>query len=213
MHVHLIEGHPGCGTDGIIVRKFHVRKMSIPIILSLLDNHSEHLSHGVIHALDVAVAVRMIGACCNFVHAVQLADSVRQLGAEMEAVVGEETNRTSPQRGVLVNHNVGGAFGREFGPRNGVNVRAPAETVGEKENVGILLGRDREGAEVVNADCNARAGRQGQRKYGPRRCLSRRLPRLALEAMSKPPSREAVHADPPKTSLKHGKCANDSKVA
>ena len=119
----------------------------------------------------------------------------------------------SPQRDVFVDQNVGGALGGEFGRRNGVHVCAPAETVGEKENVGIPLGSDREGAEVVNADRNARAGRQGQRKYGPARCLSRRLARLALEAMSKPPSCADAHADPPIKALKHGKCAGDSKVA
>ena len=81
--------------------------MSIPIITSLVDDHSEHLSHGMIHALDAAVAVRIIGPCRNFLHAVQLLDSVRQLGAELEAVVGDETNGASPQRDALVNHNVG----------------------------------------------------------------------------------------------------------
>ena len=144
-------------------------------------------------------------------HAERLVNSVRQLGAELEAVVGDETNGASPQRDALVNHNVGSALGREFGRRNGVHVCAPPETVGEKENVGISLGSDREGAEVVNADRNARAGRQGQRKYGPAHCL--RLARLALEAMSQPPCCADVHADPPIKSLKHGKCASDSKVA
>ena len=105
-----------------------------------------------------------------------------------------------------------GALGREFGRRNGVHVCAPGEMVGEEENVGIPLGTGREGAEAINADRNARAGRQGQRKYGPARCLSR-LARLALEAMSKPPSCADVRADPQKRALKHGMCASDSKVA
>ena len=55
-----------------------------------------------IHALDAAVAVMIIGACRNFALALQLLDSVRQLGAELEAVVGEETNGASPKRDVLV---------------------------------------------------------------------------------------------------------------
>ena len=45
----------------------------------------------------------------------------------MEAVVGEETNEASPQKDVLVDHNVGGALGREFGRRDGLHVCAPAE--------------------------------------------------------------------------------------
>ena len=56
----------GGSTAGIIASKFHVRQMGIPIILPLGDDHSEHLSHGMIHVLDAAVAVRMIGTCRNF---------------------------------------------------------------------------------------------------------------------------------------------------
>ena len=165
--MHLVRGQPNGDTDGIVVSEFHVRQVSIPLILLLVDDHSEHLSHGIIHALDAGVAVRMIGACPNFAHAVQLVNSVGQLGAELEAVVGEETNGASPQRDTFVDYNVGGALGGEFGRRNGVHVCAPAETVGEKENLGVPLGSDREGAEIVNADRDARAGRYGQRKYGP----------------------------------------------
>ena len=51
-----------------------------------------------IKALDAAVAVRMIGACRNFAHAKDLVDSVRPFGSELEALVGEEANGTSPQR-------------------------------------------------------------------------------------------------------------------
>ena len=50
------------GADGIVVSESHVRQVIIPVILSLVDDHSEHLGHGMIHALDAAVAVRMIGA-------------------------------------------------------------------------------------------------------------------------------------------------------
>ena len=85
--MHLVGGQPGGGTDGIIVSKLYVRQMGIPIILSLVDEHTDHLSHGVIHALNATVAVRMIGYSRHFVHAEQLVDSVRQLGAELEAVV------------------------------------------------------------------------------------------------------------------------------
>ena len=94
-----------------------------------------------------------------------------------------------------------------------VHVWEPAETVGEKENVGSPLGSDREGAEAINADRNARTGRQGQRKYGPARCLSRRPAHLTLEAISNSPSCADVHVNPPIKSLKHGECASGSKVA
>ena len=67
--MHLGGGQFGGGTDEIVVCKLHVRQMSIPIIFLLVDDHSEYLSNGVVHALDAAVAVRTIRACCNFAHA------------------------------------------------------------------------------------------------------------------------------------------------
>ena len=94
--MHLIGGQPGGGTDGIIVSKFHVWQMGIPIILPLVDDHSEHLNHGMIHGLDAAVSVSMIGTSRNFARGEELVNNVRQLGAELEAVVGEKTNGASP---------------------------------------------------------------------------------------------------------------------
>ena len=79
--MHLTGGQPDGGTDGIIANKFHVRQMSIRIILSLVDDHSEYLSYGMNHVLDAAVSVRLIGTCHNFAHAMELVDSVRRLGA------------------------------------------------------------------------------------------------------------------------------------
>ena len=58
-----------------------------------------------IYSLDTDIAVRMIGCRRNFAHAEELVDSVRQLGAELEVIVGKETNGASPQMDVLVNQN------------------------------------------------------------------------------------------------------------
>ena len=75
--MHLIGGQPGGGTDGSVASKFHVWQMNIPVILLFIDDHSEHLSHGVIHALDAAVAVRMMGDCRCFPYALELVARVR----------------------------------------------------------------------------------------------------------------------------------------
>ena len=55
-----------------------------------------------IHGLDAAVSVSMIGTSRNFARAEELVNNVRQLGAELEAVVGEKTKGASPERDVLV---------------------------------------------------------------------------------------------------------------
>ena len=37
----LVGGQPGGSTDGNVVNKFHVRQVGIPIVLSLVDDHSD----------------------------------------------------------------------------------------------------------------------------------------------------------------------------
>ena len=63
--MNLVGGRTGGSTDGIAVGK-----LCIPTILPFVDDQSEHLSHGVVHVLDAAVAIRMIRACCNCAHTV-----------------------------------------------------------------------------------------------------------------------------------------------
>ena len=72
--------------------------MSIPVILLFIDDHSEHLCHGIVHALYAAVAVRMTRACRWIMQSLELVHSVRQLGGELKDVVGVETNGT-PKEG------------------------------------------------------------------------------------------------------------------
>ena len=160
--MHPVGGQPGDGTVGNVVSKFHVQQMSIPVILMLIDNNYEYLSHGIVHALDVTAAVGMAGACICFSHDLKLVHSMSQLGVEMEAVVGVETNGASPTRGVLVHQDVSSALSYIFGRINSIHVCAPAQTVGEKEDVSVSFWRNREGADIIDADCDGRAGGQGE---------------------------------------------------
>lgn len=138
---------------------------------------------------------------------------MRQLGAELEVVVGVETTGASQKRDALVYQDVSSAFGRNFGHGNGVHACAPAETVSEKENVGVSLLRNREGGEIFNADRDARFGGLGEREDGPAHCLPGRLACLALDSTSRSPPCALIHADPPNEALDHRKRARDSKVA
>ena len=60
----------------------------------------------------------------------EVATGLSRQGRTLQQEILEETNGESPQKDVLVNQNVGGALGREFGDRNGVYACTPAETVG-----------------------------------------------------------------------------------
>ena len=85
-----------------------------------------------------------------------------QLRAESEAVVEVETNGASPKRDVLVHQNISSAFGCKFICANGKSVSAPAERVSEKKYVGVSFRRNRDGAEIIDADLDDRGG--GQRE-------------------------------------------------
>ena len=69
IHMHLIGGEPGGGADGAATSKFHVRQVDVPVVLSFIDDHCEHLIHGVIDALDATVAIEMVGTRSDFLHA------------------------------------------------------------------------------------------------------------------------------------------------
>ena len=69
VHVYLIWGQPGGGVDGIVVSTFQVRQIDALSILYFVDDHREHLSQGVIDALNTTAAVGMIGAHRAFLRA------------------------------------------------------------------------------------------------------------------------------------------------
>ena len=71
-HVDLVGGQARRRADGIVVSKLDVRKMQVPIVLSLVDHYSQHLGHSVVHPLNAPVTVGMIGACSKLAHAQQL---------------------------------------------------------------------------------------------------------------------------------------------
>ena len=72
--------HVGCKTrrraDGIFVSEFDVRQMQVPIVLSLVDDRSQHLGHSVVHQLNTPVTVGTIEACSKLAHAQQLVYSL-----------------------------------------------------------------------------------------------------------------------------------------
>ena len=49
-----------------ILSEFHVRQVDVPIVLFSVDDHRQHLGHGVVDALDATVAVGMVGARRDF---------------------------------------------------------------------------------------------------------------------------------------------------
>ena len=155
------------------------------------------MSHGVINAFDPTIAVGMIGAGSDLAHFEALEEGHRELRAELEAVVGQDAGGVAPKRHVLVHQDVRSTFGREGRIRDGVHVSTPAETVGAEQDVGVPARSGRKGAEVIDADSEARPRRKREGDDWPASGLSRSLASLALVAMAYPPAGGNAHANPP----------------
>ena len=101
--------------DGIIVIEFDVGQTQVPIILSLADDHSQHLGHSAVYPLNAPVTVGVIGSCRKLVHAQQLLYSLQKLGVELQSVVPEYGVRAPPQGDVMVHQGIGCTLCLELG--------------------------------------------------------------------------------------------------
>lgn len=97
----------------------------------------------------------------------------------------------------MVDDDVDRTGGGELGVNSGVYIGEAAESVGQKEGVGVASRCDGERREVIDADESARAvwKRQGNDRLANR--LVRSLARLALDTAAEPSAGANVHADPP----------------
>ena len=77
----LIRCQPGGGADEIVVSKFHVCHVDVPVVLSFVDDHRQYLSRSVIDALDATVAVRAVGARRDYSLVEELVHGKRLIGA------------------------------------------------------------------------------------------------------------------------------------
>ena len=58
--------------DVIVVSELDLRKMRVPIVLSLVDDHCQHLGHSVVHTLNALVTIGTTGGRSLLAHAQQL---------------------------------------------------------------------------------------------------------------------------------------------
>ena len=78
-----------------------------------------------------SVAVGVVGARGELVNPEQLVNGGRESSTTLEAIIGQEGGRASPQRKGAVYQNVCGAFGGKFGRGNSKYVGTAAKAVRE----------------------------------------------------------------------------------
>ena len=75
-HVNFVGRQTRRRADRIVVCELDVMELQIPVVLSFIDDHSQHLKHSVVHPLNASVTVWMIGACGKLAHSQKLVDSL-----------------------------------------------------------------------------------------------------------------------------------------
>ena len=113
----------------------------------------------------------------------------------------------------MADQNVGRALSGELSGGEGEHIGPTTETVGNEQDVVVALRRDRKRAEVVETDGDARTFRERNGDDWPSDSQPWGFPRLALQAVTKPPSGAYVYADPPVKPFQHAQRARSAKVA
>ena len=141
--------------DRILVWQLDVRKLQIPVVLSSIDDHSQNVSHSVVHLLSASVTVRIIGGCGKLAHSQQLVDSCKNL-EQKSRPLSESMARGHPRRGmywltrmltVPSAVKLGGSDGKHIGPTT--------ETVGDEQHASVASRRNAKIDELVDTDGDA----------------------------------------------------------
>ena len=75
-HVNLVGGETRRRADRVVACELHLRELQRPVVLTLIDCHSQHLGNSVVHPFNASVTVCMIGACGKFAHSQRVVDSL-----------------------------------------------------------------------------------------------------------------------------------------
>ena len=59
-----------------------MRKIKVSIVLAIVDEHEQHLSHSVIHTFSPTVTVRAVGTRGDKANAEELVQSTREVAAK-----------------------------------------------------------------------------------------------------------------------------------
>lgn len=95
--MNLVWGQTCRCVNEIIVGKFEVRKMCIPAVFALIDNHKYHLCHRVIDAFDAPVAVGVELTRDDSPNAQQTIHRLGRFGEKLQFLVVQKCRWTTAQ--------------------------------------------------------------------------------------------------------------------
>ena len=114
---------------------------------------------------------------------------------------------------IILDQDIGRTLSGKLSGSDGEHIDPTTETSGNEQDVAVASRRDRKRAEVVDTDGDTRTFRERHGDDWPTDSQPRGFPRLALQAVAKPPPGANIHADPPVKPLQHAQSARGAKVA
>lgn len=175
-----------------------MRQVDVPVVLSFVDDHRKHLSHGGTDTPNSTVAVGMVGprrefpcTACDSLEQDRSPILVRRLAGHHQRGMHVLTKMSAVPS--VVNSAAETASSEHI--REKRNISASAQKSHEEWNVGASPRFNEEGAEAVDTHRDTRAGRQGEKEDGPTHRLAGRRSRLVLETTAT--ACRCVDANPP----------------
>ena len=133
-------------------------------MLELVDDNCQHLRYRVAYTFHTTVTVMAVGAGGNLSNSETSVNGVRELVAELEAVV--DAARAPPEGNRPVDENLSRSHSGELYRCDGIDVCSVADTISDKQDVGVSSRLHRKRVKIVDADGIVGPFWQGQRDGG-----------------------------------------------
>ena len=102
---------------------------------------------------------------------------------------------------IILDQDIGRTLSGKLSGSDGEHIGPTTETIGDQQDIGVASRRDRKRTEVVDTDGDTRAFRERHGVDWPTDSQPRGVPRVALQAVARPPPCVSIHTDPPVTPL------------
>lgn len=112
----------------------------------------------------------------------------------------------------MVHHEIGSAFGEQFGCGDSKHVRRAGETVREEDGIRISSDRFRQRGKAVNTDRDVRGFRQGDRENWQTNGSEGGLARLIFEAAVGSLFRTGFHTNPQVEAMKYRRVSSYTEI-
>lgn len=99
--------YSGCIDRVVVCQHGAGEKKNVAIILAVIHDHFQHLSHDVVDSIDTAIILRVVRTRCNLAGIFTPIEDSRETNPKLLTIVGEKRFRVTITLKVVVSKDVG----------------------------------------------------------------------------------------------------------